>query len=110
MRQVLFCDITLRDGEQLPGVNFFPEEKLAVARQLVKLGIPIIEAGFAATSYSDWEGVHRVAQEVGGHGGPIICSMARAHRGDIDRCWEALRPAAISPQISGGQGRGPAGG
>ncbi|KAF0118880.1 MAG: 2-isopropylmalate synthase [Rhodospirillaceae bacterium] len=79
MRQVLFCDTTLHDGEQSPGVNLFPEEKLAVACQLVKLGIPIIEAGSAATSHSDWEGGHRVAQEVGGHGGPIICSMARAH-------------------------------
>jgi len=93
LRKILFNDITLRDGEQSPGVNFFPEEKLEIARALAAMRVPIIEAGFAASSESDWKGVNLVAEEVGGEGGPVICSMCRADKRDIDAAVEALRPA-----------------
>lgn len=93
MRKILFNDITLRDGEQSPGVNFYPEEKLEIARALAAMRIPIIEAGFAASSESDWKGVNLVAAEVGGDGGPVICSMCRADKRDIDAAIDALRPA-----------------
>ncbi|MBF0305192.1 MAG: 2-isopropylmalate synthase [Alphaproteobacteria bacterium] len=99
MRKILFNDITLRDGEQSPGVNFFPEEKLEIARQLVRMGLPIIEAGFAVASDSDWKGVNLIARELGGQpGAPVICSMARAHHKDIDAAHQALRPA-LRPRI-----------
>jgi 2-isopropylmalate synthase len=94
LRQIQFTDITLRDGEQSPGVNFFPEEKLEIARHLAGLRIPIIEAGFAVSSDSDWKGVNLIARELGGPGGPVICSMCRAQRKDVDAAFEALRPAA----------------
>jgi 2-isopropylmalate synthase len=93
LRQILFNDITLRDGEQSPGVHFQPEEKVKIAQKLALLNVPIIEAGFAVASEADFEGVKRVAETVGGEGGPIICSMCRAHRKDIDAAYEALRSA-----------------
>lgn len=93
MRNVIFNDITLRDGEQSPGVNFFPEEKLEIARQLCELRVPVIEAGFAVASQSDWDGVNLIARTLG-DGDVIICSMARAQRKDIEAAYEALKPAA----------------
>lgn len=94
MPNVIFNDITLRDGEQSPGVNFFPEEKLKIATALANMKIPVVEAGFAVASQSDWEGVHLVAKEVGNWiDPPIICSMARAHKKDISAAYEALKPA-----------------
>ncbi len=98
VRRILLNDITLRDGEQSPGVNFFPEEKLEIARQLVNMNVPIIEAGFAVASESDFQGVNRIAMELGSPDGPTICSMARAHKRDIECAYEALRPAA-KPRI-----------
>jgi 2-isopropylmalate synthase len=92
MRNVVFNDITLRDGEQSPGVNFFPEEKLEIARQLCKLRVPVIEAGFAVASQSDWDGVNLIARTLGGDD-VTICSMARAQRKDIEAAAEALKPA-----------------
>jgi 2-isopropylmalate synthase len=53
MRSLWVNDITLRDGEQAPGVNFFPQEKLRIAEQLVRLGVPILEAGFPIASEDD---------------------------------------------------------
>ncbi|MBF0332214.1 MAG: 2-isopropylmalate synthase [Alphaproteobacteria bacterium] len=95
MRKILFNDITLRDGEQSPGVNFFPAEKLEIARQLAAMNIPIIEAGFAVSSRSDWDGVNLIARELGTlPNPPVICSMARAERKDIEAAHEALKPAA----------------
>ncbi|MBI4180933.1 MAG: 2-isopropylmalate synthase, partial [Chloroflexi bacterium] len=91
-------DITLRDGEQAAGVNFFPEEKLRIAEQLVKMNLPIIEAGFPIASDSDFEGVRLVASKLGTKDGPIICAMARAEKKDIDRAWQAVSPAA-KPRI-----------
>jgi len=66
------------------------EEKLLVAKQLARLNVDIIEAGFAFSSPGDFEAIHRIAQEVEG---PVICSLARAKPEDIDRAWEALKGA-----------------
>jgi 2-isopropylmalate synthase len=95
--RVIIFDTTLRDGEQSPGATLNAEEKLAVAQQLALLGVDVIEAGFAAASAGDFEAVHKIAQQVGGTAGsPIICSLARAVRGDIQAAAEALQPAARS--------------
>ncbi len=88
-------DTTLRDGEQAPGCTMTREEKLQIARQLQRMGVDIIEAGFPAASRGDWEAVHAIAQEIGqGAGSPVICGLARANEGDIDRCATAIAPAA----------------
>ena len=87
-------DTTLRDGEQAPGCTMTREEKLEVARQLARLGVTIIEAGFPAASSGDWDAVHAIAEEVGTPGGPIICGLARANAQDIRTCWTAIEPAA----------------
>ncbi|MDW8068093.1 MAG: 2-isopropylmalate synthase [Anaerolineae bacterium] len=88
MDRVLIFDTTLRDGEQTPGVALNAEEKVQIARQLARLGVDIIEAGFPAASPGDWEAVKRVAMEVQG---PVIAALARATPGDIERAWEAIR-------------------
>lgn len=91
MEKILINDITLRDGEQAPGVNFFPEEKLKIAEQLVKLGVPIIEAGFPVASKSDAQGVSLVANEFGDD--VIISAMCRANKKDIEIAAKALGSA-----------------
>jgi 2-isopropylmalate synthase len=91
---VRIFDTTLRDGEQSPGCTMTGAEKLTVARQLARLGVDIIEAGFPAASPGDWEAVHTIAREVGTPDGPVICGLARADRADIERCWTAIAPAA----------------
>lgn len=106
-------DTTLRDGEQSPGASLTSAEKLEIARQLARLGVDIIEAGFPAASPDDLEAVKRIAQEVGnppslsvdgeGRGGvgarvPTIAGLARANKDDIDKCWQAVRHAA-QPRI-----------
>ncbi len=91
---MIFNDITLRDGEQAAGVNFYPEEKLRIATQLVKLGLPMIEAGFPIASESDFEGVKLIASQLGNiEDAPIICAMAIANKESIDRAWEAVKYA-----------------
>ena len=92
--RVRIFDTTLRDGEQAPGCTMSLEEKLAVAHQLARLKVDIIEAGFPAASEGDWAAVHHIAREVGGVYGPEICGLARANMRDIDRCWTAVEPAA----------------
>jgi 2-isopropylmalate synthase len=87
-RMIRIFDTTLRDGEQSPGASMNVEEKIMVAKQLARLGVDIIEAGFAYSSPGDFEAVRRIAQEVEG---PTICSLARARPEDIDRAWEALK-------------------
>ena len=87
-KRVLIFDTTLRDGEQAPGCSMNLEEKLVLAKQLDKLGVDVIEAGFPIASDGDFEAVRLVAQEVQG---PIICGLARTSFADIDRAWEALR-------------------
>jgi 2-isopropylmalate synthase len=91
---VRIFDTTLRDGEQAPGCTMTPDEKLAIARQLARLKVDVIEAGYPAASDGDWEAVHQIAREVGGVGGPAICGLARATERDIDLCWTAVQPAA----------------
>ena len=92
--RVRIFDTTLRDGEQAPGCTMSLEEKLAVAHQLARLKVDIIEAGFPAASDGDWAAVHEIACEVGGIYGPDICGLARANERDIERCWTAVQPAA----------------
>ncbi len=89
-RMIRIFDTTLRDGEQSPGASMNVEEKLMVAKQLARLGVDIIEAGFAYSSPGDFEAVRRIANEVEGS---TICSLARARPEDIDRAWEALKGA-----------------
>ena len=95
---VRIFDTTLRDGEQAPGCTMTRDEKLEVARQLARLKVDIIEAGFPAASPGDWESVNAIAKELGTPEGPIICGLARIHRGDIDAAWTAVKDAA-KPRI-----------
>ncbi len=91
--RILIFDTTLRDGEQSPGATMNVDEKLAIARQLARLGVDIIEAGFAFSSPGDFEAVNKIAQQVGTADGPTICSLARASYGDIDAAAKAIAPA-----------------
>lgn len=95
MERVYIFDTTLRDGEQSPGVSLNVKEKLQIARQLVKLGVDVIEAGFPVASPGDFAAVAAIAKNVRG---ARICALARANFGDIDRAWEALREAE-APRI-----------
>lgn len=90
MRKIRIFDTTLRDGEQSPGASMNIEEKTTVAKQLARLGVDIIEAGFAFSSPGDFEAIKRIGGEVEG---PVICSLARAREEDIKAAWEALRNA-----------------
>lgn len=92
--RILIFDTTLRDGEQSPGATLNVDEKLLIARQLARLGVDVIEAGFAFASPGDFEAVQKIAQTVGVESGPVICSLARAIRQDIKAAAEALKPAA----------------
>src|SRR5438105_5704418 len=92
--RVRIFDTTLRDGVQAPGCTMTLDEKLAVARQLARLRVDVIEAGYPAASDGDWEAVKESARGIGGSGGPAICGLARATARDIDRCWTAVEPAA----------------
>ncbi len=87
-RMIQIFDTTLRDGEQSPGATMNGEEKLSIARQLSRMGVDIIEAGFAFSSPGDFNAIRTIVQEVEG---PTICSLARAKPSDVDRAWEALR-------------------
>jgi len=89
--QLRIFDTTLRDGEQAPGFSLRPAEKLEIARQLHRLGVDVIEAGFAIASAAEAEGIRRIATEVRG---PIIASLARAARADIEQAAWAIEPAA----------------
>ncbi len=88
--RVYIFDTTLRDGEQSPGVSLNINEKLQIARQLARLGVDIIEAGFPITSPGDFAAVQAVAREVRG---VTVAGLARANLKDIDVAWEALRDA-----------------
>ncbi len=89
--RVLIFDTTLRDGEQCPGATLNTPEKLEIAKQLARLGVDIIEAGFPYASPGDFEAVQLIAQQVPE---AVICGLARALPADIKRCAEALAPAA----------------
>ena len=89
-RHIRIFDTTLRDGEQSPGASMNVEEKVLVAKQLARLNVDIIEAGFAFSSPGDFDAVQRIGQEVNG---PTVCSLARARPDDIDSAWKALKGA-----------------
>ena len=95
MKKVIIFDTTLRDGEQAPGCSMNLQEKLDVARQLKRLGVDVIEAGFAASSKGDRESVAAIAKEMGD---TVVCSLARCLRSDIDAAAEALKDA-VNPRI-----------
>ncbi len=88
--QLIIFDTTLRDGEQSPGASMTRDEKLRIARQLERLKVDVIEAGFAASSNGDFECVKAIAETVRDS---TICSLARANDRDISRAAEALKPA-----------------
>ncbi len=87
---VKIFDTTLRDGEQSPGATMNAEEKLRVAKQLEKLGVDIIEAGFPMSSEGDFEAVRMIAKEIKNS---EVCALARASQEDIDAAWEAVKEA-----------------
>jgi 2-isopropylmalate synthase len=89
-QRVFIFDTTLRDGEQSPGVSLNINEKVQIARQLARLGVDIIEAGFPISSPGDFEAVRAVAHEVKG---VTVAGLARTNFEDIDRAWEAVRHA-----------------
>ena len=90
MERVIIFDTTLRDGEQAPGATLNTQEKLEVARQLERLGVDVIEAGFPIASPGDFEAVRLIANELKE---PIICALAHAQAEAVDRAWEAIRGA-----------------
>ncbi|MDX2226328.1 MAG: 2-isopropylmalate synthase, partial [Verrucomicrobiae bacterium] len=94
--KVLIFDTTLRDGEQCPGASMNNRQKLEIARQLAKLGVDIIEAGFPVISQGDFESVSTIAREVKG---PIICGLSRCVAGDIDAAGQAVKAAGKKGRI-----------
>ncbi len=96
--RIIIFDTTLRDGEQSPGATLNVDEKLAIAKQLSRLGVDVIEAGFPFASPGDFEAVSRIAQTVGTEDGPTICGLARATQQDIKTAADALK-AAVKPRI-----------
>ena len=91
--KLVIFDTTLRDGEQSPGIALTPSEKLLIAQQLEKLKVDVIEAGFAASSPGDWEGVNLIAKNIKNS---TIASLARCHPDDIEQAWEAIKVAKDS--------------
>ena len=89
-QHLVIFDTTLRDGEQSPGASMTREEKIRVARQLEKMRVDVIEAGFAAASQGDFDSIHAIAQAIKDS---TVCSLARANENDINRAGEAVRPA-----------------
>ena len=103
MRRLYVFDTTLRDGEQSLGITLNAQEKLEVARQLVKLGVDVIEAGFPVSSPGDLAAVRLLAGEIKG---AAICGLSRAVEQDIDACASALA-GAEAPRIHTGIGVSP---
>ena len=95
MEKICIFDTTLRDGEQSPGASMNLGEKLVFARQLERMNVDVIEAGFPSSSPGDFESVKRIAQEIRG---PVIAGLARTTPNDIDTAWEALKNAR-APRI-----------
>lgn len=96
LKTIKIFDTTLRDGEQSPGNSMNIEEKLRVAKQLQKLNVDVIEAGFPIASEGDFEAVKRIAQTIKG---PEIAGLCRSSDKDIDRAWEALKYAGERGRI-----------
>jgi 2-isopropylmalate synthase len=87
---LIIFDTTLRDGEQSPGASMTKEEKTRIARQLERLRVDVIEAGFPASSNGDFDAVHDIAKAIRES---TVCALARANENDVRRAGEALRPA-----------------
>jgi 2-isopropylmalate synthase len=90
LQRVLLLDTTLRDGEQTPGVRFTVTEKVEIARQLARLGVDVIQAGFPVTSPGEFDAIRAIVQAVKG---PQISAFARTHRDDILKAYEAVKDA-----------------
>ncbi|MCG1047631.1 MULTISPECIES: 2-isopropylmalate synthase [Mycetohabitans] len=88
--KLIIFDTTLRDGEQSPGASMTKEEKIRIARQLERMKVDVIEAGFAASSNGDFDAIQAIASQVKDS---VICSLARANDQDIARAADALKPA-----------------
>jgi 2-isopropylmalate synthase len=95
-KTIKIFDTTLRDGEQSPGASMNIEEKIRLAKQLQKLNVDVIEAGFPIASEGDFEAVKRIAQTITG---PEIAGLSRSGFKDIDRAWEALQYAGERARI-----------
>jgi 2-isopropylmalate synthase len=89
-QKLIIFDTTLRDGEQSPGASMTQDEKLRVARQLERMRVDVIEAGFAAASPGDFEAIRAIAETVKAS---TVCSLARANENDIRKAGEAIKPA-----------------
>src|SRR5918997_5685223 len=89
--RLIVFDTTMRDGEQSPGASMTKEEKIRIGRQLERMKIDVIEAGFPAASDGDFAAVQAVARAVKDS---VVCGLARANENDIRRCGEAVRVAA----------------
>src|SRR5947208_16633116 len=96
--RIIIFDTTLRDGEQCPGASMNSREKLEVARQLARLKVDVIEAGFPVSSEGDFSSVQTIAREVKG---PIIAGLARCVPKDIDAAGAAGKPAGKRARIHG---------
>src|SRR5437667_7277038 len=94
--RIIIFDTTLRDGEQCPGASMNLREKLEVARQLARLQVDVIEAGFPVISEGDFASVHSIAKEIKGR---IICGLSRCVAKDIDAAGEAIKPAGKRGRI-----------
>ena len=92
-KKIIIFDTTLRDGEQSPGASMNTEEKIQIALQLQKLGVDVIEAGFAAASPGDFDAIARIAEAVTKS---RICSLARALDRDIKAAGEAVSKAKMN--------------
>jgi len=87
----LVFDTTLRDGAQMPGIRFSQEDRLAIAIELARVGVDILEAGFPSSSQQNFEAVRAIAETVEG---PVICAFSGTGEDDIERAWEAVEPAS----------------
>lgn len=87
-KKIYIFDTTLRDGEQTPKVSLNINDKITIAKQLQKLSVDVIEAGFPKASHGDFEAVKAIAESIQG---PVIVGLARASKEDIDCAWEALK-------------------
>ena len=100
-RKIAIFDTTLRDGEQSPGASMNSEEKLVITRQLLRLNVDVIEAGFPVSSPGDFKSVQQIAAEVGDRA--VVCALTRAVEKDIDSAADALKDCA-RPRIHTGIG------
>ncbi len=92
--KLIIFDTTLRDGEQSPGASMTKEEKIRIAKQLERMKVDVIEAGFAASSNGDFDAIQTIAGLIKDS---TICSLARANDKDIQRAADALKPAESLP-------------